>query len=42
MQALEYIFTDILIEDRYLHATQVYKNLRERATLLENWMNEVR
>ncbi|KAL0268741.1 UNVERIFIED_CONTAM: hypothetical protein PYX00_010563 [Menopon gallinae] len=40
-QAVEYIFTDILIEDRYRHALQVYKNFQERAAALWRWITQV-
>lgn len=41
-QALDYVFTDIFIEERYLHATEVYRNLLQRSILLDGWMKEVR
>ncbi|KAK6634648.1 hypothetical protein RUM43_012049 [Polyplax serrata] len=40
MQALDYVFTDIFIEERYLHATEVYRNLLQRSILLDGWMKE--
>lgn len=41
LQVIEYLYTDMQIQERYNHATEVYKSFQKRTVSLSSWLTEL-
>ncbi|XP_046683286.1 uncharacterized protein LOC124369352 [Homalodisca vitripennis] len=41
LQMVDYIYTDLQIPERYMHALDVYTSFHKRASLLSNWIRQM-